>query len=125
MMKVLQGGVGDFPPILRPLHERSVDLTFIGWAGHVCAVKLEHKTVGIPSNLSHVPAGLQSGKTSILFDTFKFESFTTSLCAEPLCYRRLQPEQSEQKGEEGADELFKLHRQQLFGKLQQLRCNAL
>lgn len=31
-MKVLQGGVGDFPPSLRPLHERSVDLTFIGCA---------------------------------------------------------------------------------------------
>ena len=33
-MKVLQGGVGDFPPSLRPLHERSVDLTFIGCAAH-------------------------------------------------------------------------------------------
>ena len=31
--------------------------------------------------------------------------------------RRLQPKKSEQKGEEGADELFKLHRQQLFGAL--------
>ena len=34
MMKVLQGGVGDFPPSLRPLHERSVDLTFIGCVAH-------------------------------------------------------------------------------------------
>jgi len=30
MMKALQGGAGDFPPFLRPLHERSVDLAFYG-----------------------------------------------------------------------------------------------
>jgi hypothetical protein len=67
MMKVLQGGVGDFPPSLRPLHERSVDLTFIG---------------------------------------------------------RLQPEESQQEGEEGANELFKLHRQQLFDSVRQLEKDA-
>lgn len=38
MMKVLQGGVGDFPPILRPLHERSVDLSFIGCVRNILYV---------------------------------------------------------------------------------------
>ena len=28
----LQGGVGDFPPWLRPLHERGHDVTFLGCA---------------------------------------------------------------------------------------------
>lgn len=34
-MKALQGGVGDFPPFLRPMHERPVDVAFYGcvlWA---------------------------------------------------------------------------------------------
>lgn len=35
MMPSLQGGVGDFPPWLRPLHERGHDLTFLG-----CAARL-------------------------------------------------------------------------------------
>ncbi len=30
MMPLLQGGAGDFPPILRPLHERGTDLAFYG-----------------------------------------------------------------------------------------------
>ena len=30
MMPSLQGGVGDFPPWLRPLHERGHDVTFLG-----------------------------------------------------------------------------------------------
>ena len=38
MMKPLQGGVGDFPPELRSLHERSVDLAFYGCAPHVCSL---------------------------------------------------------------------------------------
>lgn len=39
MMPSLQGGVGDFPPWLRPLHERGHDLTFLGCAAHPKALK--------------------------------------------------------------------------------------